>query len=78
MKKGDFVFVKLHNKREDVICRIKKPTILGGEFYRFVHYINADTVFVARSHDCGSKYDGKDKILVPEKALDFSVKKVDN
>ena len=50
LKKGDFVFIKPHNKREDVICGIKpfRCHRLGGEFYIFIHYTNKDTAFVSR------------------------------
>ncbi|KKN55762.1 hypothetical protein LCGC14_0579110 [marine sediment metagenome] len=70
MKKGNIVFVKPHGKYEDVMCGIKKPRLLGGEFYRFVHNTNADTAFVTRVKTSTPYYDGKDRILVPKKELE--------
>ena len=81
LKKGDYVFVKPHDKREDVFCGDRHPDRLGGEFYRFVHYTNKDTAFVSRpvsycesverwekdnKKRLGCGYsDGCDRILVP-------------
>ena len=86
LKKGDFVFIKPHNKREDVICGIKDSLCrrLGGEFYKFVHFVNSDTAFVSRPVsfcECvekwekekhkkfGSYDDGNDRILVPKHTM---------
>lgn len=50
MKKGDFVFIRPHDKREDVFCGVPSAVRrrLGGEIYKFVHFTNSDTAFVSR------------------------------
>ena len=85
--KGDFVFVKPHDNRDDVICGVPpaRRRRLGGEIYKFVHFINSDTAFVSRPvsfSECVGRWEEKhgrkfgsrhhdfnDRILVPKDTL---------
>ena len=48
LKREEIVYINAHNSESDVACGRRKPRRNGGEFYRFIHWVNSNTAFVSR------------------------------